>query len=204
MADSSRLHGSSRLEWTASRELRSRTASIHERVEKQISWNELLSTETHYRVLLLRLRHIETILGPAIQRQFHTPPAWLSDRRGVPQLDADLGALNSPELSDEHRQSILECDWIRAESHAAGAIYVLEGSTMGGQYLARMVEENLGLTAVHGTSYLSGYGKDTLKRWRRTQAWLDEVITTSEELDDAVESSMKTFRFYASALKGER
>ena len=54
-------------------------------------------------------------------------------------------------------------------SRFLGAMYVLEGSTLGGQYIAHQVEAGLKLQPGEGDHFFRGYGKDTMPKWREFQ-----------------------------------
>lgn len=69
-----------------------------------------------------------------------------------------------------------------------GAMYVIEGSALGGQYIARHVELALGLVPGHGDAYFIGYGDRTGPMWREFQSTLEEV---SDKDGDAVISAAK-------------
>lgn len=56
-----------------------------------------------------------------------------------------------------------------------GAMYVIEGSTLGGQHIAKHVEPLLGLSANGGTAYFRGYGESTGEQWREFKAALQAV-----------------------------
>lgn len=54
-----------------------------------------------------------------------------------------------------------------------GTLYVTEGSTLGGQIIARHLERNLDLDARRGAAFFYGYGADTGRRWRGFCALLE-------------------------------
>ena len=64
-----------------------------------------------------------------------------------------------------------------AEYDAAflGAMYVMEGSTLGGQYIARHVEQVLGLVPGQGDAYFHGYGEHTGAMWNGFRQVLGSV-----------------------------
>ena len=47
-----------------------------------------------------------------------------------------------------------------------GALYVLEGATLGGQVLRREMAQRLGVNADNGGAFLDVYGAETGRRWR--------------------------------------
>lgn len=56
-----------------------------------------------------------------------------------------------------------------------GAMYVVEGSTLGGRYIARHVEQVLSLAPNAGNSYFRGYGEETGQMWNEVKALLRNV-----------------------------
>lgn len=64
-----------------------------------------------------------------------------------------------------------------------GAMYVLEGSTLGGRFIAEHVESSLGLSPGQGDDFFRGYGAQTIPMWREFQTALSAV---PEQDGDAV------------------
>jgi heme oxygenase (biliverdin-IX-beta and delta-forming) len=84
-------------------------------------------------------------------------------RRKLPLLERDLAVLGVDSAAlPVYRGLDLEGDFARV----LGAAYVIEGSTLGGQILARHVEEKLGLGAESGAAFLRSYGAELGRRWR--------------------------------------
>ena len=55
---------------------------------------------------------------------------------------------------------------IRNLDYAIGCLYVVEGSTLGGGFIFKLLNENLQLTVFKGASYFYGYGKETGNKWK--------------------------------------
>lgn len=62
-----------------------------------------------------------------------------------------------------------------------GTLYVTEGSTLGGQIIARHLKQNLDLGPDGGAAFFYGYGSDTGRRWEEFRAFLE---TSSKRLSD--------------------
>ncbi|MGC4030749.1 MAG: biliverdin-producing heme oxygenase [Tepidisphaeraceae bacterium] len=77
---------------------------------------------------------------------------------------------------------------------ALGVLYVIEGSTLGGQHVAKTVHARLGLTPENGIAYFSSYGANVGVRWRETKtvlnAWSqtdsDQVVTSANAAFEAL------------------
>ncbi len=75
-------------------------------------------------------------------------------------------------------------------------MYVLEGATLGGQFIARHVERALGLAGGRGYSFFRGYGEDTGRMWRSFREELGDRAPALEA-DEIVASACGTFdRFH--------
>lgn len=66
---------------------------------------------------------------------------------------------------------------------AMGMLYVLEGSTLGGRFILKNIQENLKLNEENGVSYFAGYGNKTGSYWKKYLQFLTdfEALTNSEE-----------------------
>jgi heme oxygenase len=75
-----------------------------------------------------------------------------------------------------------------------GAMYVIEGSTLGGQYIARHVEHALGLFPGNGDAYFRGFGDRTGSMWREFQDALEQV--NDGDADIVINSAKKMFSMF--------
>ena len=78
-------------------------------------------------------------------------------------------------------------------AQAFGALYVLEGSTLGGKYIAKMLAKNPCIPA-GATRFFSGYGDQTGHKWK---SFL-EVFNQQSEQETIMASATETFYY----LKG--
>ena len=86
---------------------------------------------------------------------------------------------------------------------ALGGFYVLEGSTLGGQYLQPIVERQLGLTSATGASYLTSYGLDVKAMWSSFGAVMEAQCQSADSLGCAVNTARLTFQSLADWLCDE-
>jgi heme oxygenase len=104
------------------------------------------------------------------------PSGFLRDqieaRRRSPLLAADLRFFSASLPTELYSGP----SFSPAQEHLVlGTLYVIEGSTLGGQHIARRVEHVLSLSPNEGNSYFCGYGDDTGLMWRQFQAMLVEI-----------------------------
>jgi heme oxygenase len=76
---------------------------------------------------------------------------------------------------------------------ALGCLYVLEGSTLGGQILSRHVASRLGLGSAAGGAFLASYGKAVGPMWRAFGERLAAFPCDEATQDRMVESARATF-----------
>lgn len=79
------------------------------------------------------------------------------------------------------------------DAHAFGMLYVIEGSTLGGQYIARNINARFGLDAAHGLAFFHGDGPRTGALWRDFRADLARHVDTAERVAAAVAGAAWTF-----------
>lgn len=141
--------------------LKSATAGHHARVEAAMPSLDQLATPAGYAAALRALHGFHAAWEPAIWRTEGVVEAGIDGgRRKLPLLDADLRALGIEPCGPAPEASI------RGAAQALGALYVLEGATLGGRIIHRHVADVLGVTAERGAAYYGGYGNDTGARWK--------------------------------------
>jgi len=119
---------------------------------------------------------------------------WRPEQRRRDDLVADLAEL-APTLEHQHGTALLRCaDSIERTMRTAsadtsrllGALYVLEGSRLGGAFLAPRIAAAIGLPL----RYYAGHGGTTMSAWRAFGARMDAALpeaTYPQVIDGAVE-----------------
>jgi heme oxygenase (biliverdin-IX-beta and delta-forming) len=147
--------------------LREATRAAHEALERDLDWEARVATLPGYRALLERLRGFHAAYEPAIGAAL-ADSAFFDPRRRLPALDADLRALDGAAPDPLPAPALPRLDGPGA---ALGALYVLEGSTLGGAVIGRHVAR------LHGEdvplAYYAGRGRDTGPLWRGFRERLD-------------------------------
>jgi len=62
-----------------------------------------------------------------------------------------------------------------------GALYVIEGSTLGGTIISKMIKQQLAIPDNKGLSFFNGYGSETEKMWQDFKLFLDRPLKPAEE-----------------------
>lgn len=175
--------------------LKSETASLHDQIEAQSPMKRLMSpdlTQAEYARALGLFWDIYDELEPALQNNQELLAALpdLNQRGKLDSLKNDLRALGHT-VSSERAQS--ECSYARA----LGTMYVLEGSTLGGQVITKNLRRHA-FIGDHNLQFFNHYGAETMNFWR---AFLNVLAQANPSLDDEiVESAKNTFKRFAAAF----
>jgi heme oxygenase len=114
-----------------------------------------------------------------------------SERRNASHLKADIEALGGDVRKDIPRATAPS---ISTKYQALGALYVMEGSVLGGRTIVKMLEKN----NIHtGISFFSGYGENTPVLWGRFIELLNQQITGDEHKRQAIQAAKDTFTLFA-------
>jgi heme oxygenase len=76
---------------------------------------------------------------------------------------------------------------------AFGALYVIEGSTLGGQVISKMISKQLSLDGEGGVSFFESYGADTMTMWNKFKAVLEHHAATQEDAGVITGAANETF-----------
>ena len=160
-----------------------------------------------YVMYLGQLRHLHEALEASLDSVSASHPGlavlFTEDRRRVPDLDRDLAAFgvsveNVPVLPATAEFISRVEDLATSESMALlGPLYVLEGSTNGGKFLARVLERSLQIENRAGLSYMDPYGDRQPEMWATFKRLADQVELTPDQRSAVTEAACETFRAIA-------
>jgi heme oxygenase len=105
----------------------------------------------------------------------------LGRRLKTPLIERDLAAFG---LEGELLRTLPMCADLPALTStpaALGCAYVLEGSTLGGQMIARHVETALGLSASAGVAFFRSYGENLGPMWKEFRSFLEAHAAGHED-----------------------
>ena len=181
--------------------LRTETRAEHEAVEALVPLMQPDLTREQY---IQTLRRMYTVVhGWESWAAAHAPEpygALVVERRRSHLIAADLEslgvALASVETDDiseiEARLTKhflrFDVDHLSSAPDFLGAMYVMEGSTLGGQYIARYVEEKLAMSQGRGNAYFRGYAERTGSMW---QSFKQQLAAVPEADADRVIAAAK-------------
>jgi len=172
--------------------LRVATHARHESLESLLQLTDRpLGRDRYISVLLgfeLFLRAWEPRLRAALPASL---TAHFDTQCRLSLVRADLAALGVTPLQDSAQ---LGARLPLPDTAAAlGSWYVLAGSALGGQVIARQVSKTLGYTPAHGAAYFHGWGAETGRRWRGYRALLAAHVTEDRDIQSAADAAVATF-----------
>jgi heme oxygenase len=183
--------------------LRQETQIIHTRVESRVALPDRVGSAAGYRALLETFYGLYSPCESAVEAFAPQLAPWLPDvllRLRKSALERDLQALGniSPETLPLASVSPLQ-----TVAQAFGCLYVLEGSTLGGQVIGRHIAVTLGYTPGNGCSFFSGDGADTGRMWTLFRKAVEGYSAAHPNDDDEIVlSAIHTFETFDRWIAG--
>lgn len=184
--------------------LKAHTGALHERLEASLDLTGSGLDRERYATMMARFHGFYAPLEPALLgADWPDHGVRYAERLKTPSLRRDLAAFGmTPEAID----ALPVCEALPRVDTAArrlGCLYVLEGSTLGGQFLTRHFATALGLTPDTGCAFFSGYGPATGPRWAAFVKLLD-ALDTPDTRAEALDAALETFERLEAWMVGAR
>jgi len=174
-----------------SEQLKAGTKLNHQLLEKKmVAAIRAISSIKDYEQLLIVFYSFFGGLEAAIN--IHIDRTQLPDyaqRRKTAALADDLAKLGGllPQLAPPN-----DLPAILNHLQALGALYVIEGSTLGGSIISKMVSRQLNMHDNAGLSFFNGYGNDTEEMWQIFKQTLDTSVKPPDE-ETVIQAANETF-----------
>ncbi len=189
--------------------LKAETATEHTATEETMPLMSTSLTVEDYIQVLRRLYYVVRAWDD--WSDAHVPAdllPLLQNRRRAPLLQADLDTLGwktsegSP-AALRYAVQTMDDTAVPGDPRAVflGRMYVMEGSTLGGQYIARHLEQQFRLPHGVGNSYFVGYGEQTGERWRQVREVL--AALPDEDAETVIRSAKNMFELFGEAMRSE-
>lgn len=180
-----------------SESLREKTLSSHRELEKQVVKKiKSIQSVADY-VDLLHIFHgyfgsLENKIKPLLHADL-VPD--IHERRHAKRLADDITALGG--RPDTRIQ--IAMPHILGWQEALGALYVMEGSTLGGKFIVQLVSKQAKLTK--GFSFFSAYGERTAEHWAQFQDTINARVVEPSDIDRTVTAAGETFCYFSAFIK---
>lgn len=175
-----------------SNQLKEKTSVAHQQLEKIIIKRlKEIRSETDYANLLshfyVYFGTVEKAVEPFIN---NTIIPDITARRKAKLLHADIEALAQSKI--EYPTAV--APQLNSIAAALGALYVMEGSVMGGPIIVNMLQK-AGINK--GLSFFSGYGSKNGTMWSQFLHRLNEQVKDETAQKEAIDAANQTFQLFA-------
>lgn len=174
--------------------LRGATQWIHERVEAAFNLDSVLAQPGEY-VRLLWLLH--RFYWPVEERlaafASDIPGLDFAARRKARWLAEDLRVLDPEPSLRDGRRSPHHLPNVESLAAALGCMYVLEGATLGGAIISRLLEKRLGVSPERGGRFFASYGDQRSRRWREFGQVVDDFVEGGGDRTRLIGAAIETF-----------
>jgi heme oxygenase len=114
--------------------------------------------------------------------------AWLLQDLAYFHIEPDSFSHASQALNIKNRGDLI------------GILYVIEGSTLGGQLISKHLAKNLGITPETGGRFFGGYGENTATFWTDFLHFAANLDGNESECMAAKNSACQTFQLFLQTL----
>lgn len=177
--------------------LKEATKDQHDALESSVAVMDQMFSRTDYVELLQKFYGFYSQIEPRLT-QFDLSRFGIKvrDRMKTEKLASDLRSLGA-EPSDDHE--FMSAPSIDSEAAAFGAMYVLEGATLGGQVITRHLRQHLALDVDSGGAFFNSYGERVGPMWKAFCAAATEFSEMNngkadEAMIDAAKATFDSFR----------
>lgn len=148
--------------------LRLETRAAHDRLERALPLTSADLTLARFRDLVGRFYGFHAVWEPSVGAALGDD-AFFDPRRKLALLIDDLEVLG---VAPPRLPLCTDLPPLGSPAAAIGALYVMEGATLGGTIIARHLERSLGLVGGRGYSFFVSYGPRVGSMWQAFRARL--------------------------------
>jgi heme oxygenase len=186
--------------------LRKHTETAHQQLESKLDLINVRDMRSYAYIIAGFYGFVRPLEARMVQsiskfRMLEDERLSIFERLKAPLLKDDLVFVAQREglqFTEPKLASRTELPDLSSPASILGCLYVMEGSTLGGQFISAHFEKTLGLKRGEGLSYFSGYGTHTGKMWRTFLTileessenhpdWTDEVLSSANRTFEAME-----------------
>jgi heme oxygenase len=183
------------------KEIKQATSMHHDQIEKNTLTKAIIQntiTQDQYTLLLSKFYGFHKACEPLLSAdnvwqgyQFN-----IEQRRKTLLIAKDLKFLGFNEAQIAQLKTCSKIPQLKTAAQKIGFLYVIEGSTLGGQVLGRQLKQSLGFEANQGASYFNSYGKENLRdMWMGFQNLMVDFTTQNlGKEEEIITSAQETFQ----------
>jgi heme oxygenase (biliverdin-IX-beta and delta-forming) len=185
--------------------LKSETRRAHHELEAGLNLLRPNFKMEDYRSLLSRWHafysSFEEFLHEKMVQHCAAANFYCKDRAKIHWLDEDLKKLGIPRPVDGLRPAKEHfSELFPTSAHLWGAIYVIEGSMLGGIVLSRHFNKDLKITDKAGLRFYTGYGQQTKEKWSELLGALATLDRHRHDHEHVIRGAKNMFSLLGSHL----
>lgn len=173
--------------------LKEKTKEQHDETEAKLQSQKIFDKSyslDDYKKLLTHNYKLISRYEPQIREHLKNYPELnLEERSKIEALKTDLSKLNIDMPAESPIQNLDN------EAEAFGALYVIEGSTLGGNVIAKQLRKNQEFENIE-FNYFGVYGENTGFFWQEFKAIIDEKIS-EDAYEDCINGAKKAYQLLA-------
>lgn len=178
-------------------ELKEKTQDFHEEIERVDLFKKITSETILLEEYISLIKKLYGFIYPCEQLiQSLNCKYLISDREKTALLEKDMLAL---QITHE-TSTCTTIPSIKNHTEVMGYLYVMEGATLGGQIIKKILEKRFPFLIGKGTHYFSGYGQRTKIMWNEFCENLN-LITAEEERKKAIKTACLTYEYFQNWMK---
>lgn len=176
-------------------DLRTQTTPCHKALEQNKYSVALMAHETSLNDYSTYLKKLYGFVKPYEQQVLSKVGALVPDvegRRKAHLLESDLKALG---LSEADINALLVYNYPAPanEAEALGAMYVLEGSTLGGNIIYKRLNHLIGIEKETNGKYFTAYGDMSGMKWKGFMEAFGEYAVSHNAEQEIINTAIATF-----------
>lgn len=179
--------------------LKAETGPIHRNLETLMSRTGLTGNIADYGRMLTCFLGFYRPLEASLARLKWQPHALDFDERKKSQwLEADLNALGYRLEGITDWQHLPQ---LGTAIQGLGALYVIEGASLGGKIISRWLAEGLGIGVNNGGRFFSSYGARVGEMWRSYLKSVENAAMVPADAGVITKAAMDTFQSFHDCLR---
>lgn len=178
--------------------LKSETSTAHRQLERNPCLSRLFQTDYsigEYRDLIAKFYGFFSAIEPLIFDDLDPMnQPFVIHRRKTNLLAKDLSILDIDSVNSSVIPQCKHIPVLNSFARKMGALYVLEGSTLGGRIISKKLIDHFGSAITPTLNYYESYGARVIDEWLSFQFFMAERFDNKQiEIDQVISAAIETF-----------
>ncbi|MBB3111098.1 heme oxygenase [Paenibacillus phyllosphaerae] len=179
-------------------DLKEQTAPYHIQIEKNPYAASMMDKTMTLEGYITYLQKFYGFIAP-VEEAIAQLPGWETNgfdfdlRRKAPLIEQDLRQLGLSEQQIAQLPRSRALPDVSTFPRALGYLYVIEGSTLGGQVITKQLKKFLPIETELNGRYFNSYGEEVRVRWGEFRALVEQTAGSDEAASQTIEAAKETF-----------